>query len=94
MGGCRERVAVVREQFLCEQTLAPLVEFCRTAARAADAAAGTTVPLPAPVPVSTSLVVRNLDYARTRFREGGLRWVVERGMAKARRLALKGVRRH
>ncbi len=92
--GCRERVAVVREQFLWEQTLAPLVEFCRTAARAADATPGTAVPLPAPVPVSTSLVVRNLDFARTRFREGGLRWVAERGAAKAKRIvATRGVRR-
>jgi len=72
VGGCRERVAVVREQFLCEQTLAPLVEFCRTAARTADATPGTAGPLPAPVPVSTARVLRNLDYARMRFREGGL----------------------
>lgn len=89
---CRERVAVVREQFRWERTLTPLLEFCRAAVRAADATPDGTVALPAPIPVSAWVLGRNLDYARARFREGGLRWVLERGGAKAKRFVTE--RRH
>jgi len=57
-----------------------------------DATSDGTVALPAPIPVSAWVIGRNLDYARARFREGGPRWVLERGGAKAKRFVTE--RRH
>ncbi|MGH3744826.1 MAG: glycosyltransferase, partial [Mycobacteriales bacterium] len=88
---CRANVQRVAEQFTWHRTLAPLIEFCRHAERAADAA---TVARRGSVPrrrVPTGPFTRNAYYARERLREGGTRLVLRQGWAKARRLA--GARR-
>jgi hypothetical protein len=87
---CRRNVARVRAQFTWEQTLHPLVEFCRNARRAADATDGTALATARKVaPVSGGIVARNFTYARARYRDGGLRPLMRHGLAKARRLLFR-----
>ena len=87
---CRANVARLRAQFTWEQTLAPLVEFCRNARRAADATDGTALAAAPKPQVPTGIVARNLTYAKARYRDGGLLRMMRHGLAKARRLVLRG----
>jgi GT2 family glycosyltransferase/glycosyltransferase involved in cell wall biosynthesis len=84
---CRANIARVREEYTWKRTLAPLVEFCRAPRRADDFEEarryGESMSLRE---VSNGRVARNVGYIRTRYREGGLRLVIESGAAKARRL--------
>jgi hypothetical protein len=82
---CRENVVRVREDFTWDRALAPLIEFCRRADRAADSRPGSRAPAIAKPP--NGRLARNLYCAKVRFRAGGARAVVEHGLAKARRLA-------
>jgi hypothetical protein len=90
----RSNVVRVREQFRWRNVLAPLVDFCRSARRAADfEQAGTENGL-VPVPeIGGGTLRRNLRYARARYAEAGLRSTARHGMAKARRLAAHGIQR-
>jgi GT2 family glycosyltransferase/glycosyltransferase involved in cell wall biosynthesis len=90
LASCRRNVAEVRQRFTWHQTLEPLNDFCRHAARAADAELVGTRLLPAS-PVHRGRLARNVDYARVRYREGGMSLVAERGASKLKRL-LKGGR--
>jgi GT2 family glycosyltransferase/glycosyltransferase involved in cell wall biosynthesis len=84
---CRANVERVRPQFTWSRTLAPLVEFCRSPMRAPDAATATRLATGQyRRSGSQGAVARNVAYARTRYREGGMKLVVERGVRKARRL--------
>lgn len=88
---CRVNVERVAEQFTWRRTLAPLVEFCRHAERAADATATSTRAHGRARPVPTGIIARNRYYARERMREGGALSVLRHGWAKILRLA--GARR-
>ena len=91
---CRDNVARVRQGFTWEHVLEPLADFCRRAERSADAsdltqqrkasAARPAAALPGGV------FGRNLHYARSRVREGGITFAAKRALAKGRRLASGG----
>lgn len=83
---CRANVAKTRAYFTWESTLAPLVEFCRTATRAADAVHDPR-PVAKPKYGNLSITARNVAYAQDRFREGGFKKTASYGLQKARRLA-------
>ncbi|SOD70601.1 hypothetical protein SAMN05892883_0282 [Jatrophihabitans sp. GAS493] len=94
VAACRANVARVRVNFHWDRTLAPLVQFCRQASRAADfgiVAAKRRGLTRSPSLSSAGPVARNLHYARQRYSEGGVRGMVNFGVAKARRLAKSGV---
>lgn len=85
---CRINVARVREQFTWRRTLAPLVEFCRWPMRAEDFDGERQLLRrwqPEPV-LQHGRVARNLMYARTHYREGGMQLVAGAATAKAKRL--------
>jgi hypothetical protein len=89
---CRQNVATLRTTFTWEKTLAPLMEFCRSAQPAPDAvlrrnrsAIGYGL-APGTGPVR-SVLARNVTYARTRISEGGLLYAAKRGVRKATRIA-------
>jgi glycosyltransferase involved in cell wall biosynthesis len=87
---CRANVARVRQDFVWERALAPLVDYCRQAEPAADRTALGGAPIAAmraqAALVGGSVLQRNLHYARVRLREGGVPMVVKQGVAKAGRL--------
>jgi GT2 family glycosyltransferase/glycosyltransferase involved in cell wall biosynthesis len=84
---CQANIERIRPQFAWSRTLAPLVEFCRSPMRAPDAATATKLSTSQYRRYSSSgIISRNVAYARTRYREGGIKLVVERGVRKARRL--------
>jgi GT2 family glycosyltransferase len=92
----QKNVHEVREQFRWHNVLAPLVAFCRDARRAADLvqqeqerrskarSAGSA---------TGGSLRRNLFYAHARYTEGGLMGATRYGVAKARRLIVRGVQR-
>ena len=84
---CRANVAALREAFTWENTLRPLVDFCRTASRAADAIDDSAA-LAKSRYQNLGIAARNLAYARDRFREGGLRTTARHGLQKAKRLGV------
>ncbi|MEN3358646.1 MAG: hypothetical protein V7637_2628 [Mycobacteriales bacterium] len=86
---CRANVSRVRERFIWRRVLEPLIEFCNDPKRAADAPRGGKPVLftrPSGPPASGGVVSRNLYYARSRMREGGVRNMARFGVAKLRRL--------
>lgn len=84
---CRANVARVREQFTWKRTLEPLVEFCRRPLRAGDRDADRLGRRAGSEhPIEGSLLVRNVRYARARYREGGWSLLTASGAAKAKRL--------
>jgi GT2 family glycosyltransferase len=88
---CRGNVARVRAQFTWQSTLAPLVEFCRDPTRAPDVYFGNEVlPLSPALPVPYGKLARNLSYAKQRYREGGVAFVAERALVKAKRISRRG----
>lgn len=92
---CRENIARVRQEFVWQRALAPLIDFCRDARPAADRAVSMAplAPLRSAPPITGSVFRRNLYYARKRFEEGGVGNVARRGAAKSVRL-VKGTFRH
>ncbi|MCU1690859.1 MAG: glycosyl transferase family 2 [Jatrophihabitantaceae bacterium] len=88
---CRERIAAVRQRFVWERALAPLVDFCRHAVPAADRTGVFLEPTHdgrpiLPADVAGSVIRRNVYYARQRLSEGGVTNVVRRGARKGARL--------
>jgi GT2 family glycosyltransferase len=85
---CRANVVEVRQRFVWERALAPLIDFCRDARPAADH--GTALPgtpeIRIPFVPSGSTLRRNLYYAKERLREGGPTLVARRGVRKGARL--------
>jgi hypothetical protein len=92
----RKNVARVRQSFTWEQTLAPLVEFCRNPARAADKKVGTSkrgkqglrgsIRQGVDVQRTPSTGIRrDFERAAYYFREGGVGAVVERYQARVTR---------
>ena len=91
---CRDNVARVRQGFTWEHVLEPLADFCRRAERSADASDLTqqrkaSVARPAAA-LPGGVLGRNLHYARSRVREGGITFAAKRALAKGRRLATGG----
>lgn len=89
---CAQNVAALRTDFTWEKTLAPLMEFCRSAQRAPDAVLrrrGVTGSYALPGGAVRNLIGRNLAYARARVDEGGLMHAAKMGVLKARRLAIR-----
>ena len=76
-----------RERHTWPSTLAPLVEFCRHADRAADAMPGPVRPRQPEVKSLRDRVTLNIGYAKVRYAEGGASLVVRRGVGKAARVA-------
>lgn len=77
---CADNVAEVREQFVWERTLRPLVEFCSHAVHAADWDSASFTSL-----VQGGVIRRNLGYAKFYYRAGGLGLVLRSGGDRIRR---------
>jgi GT2 family glycosyltransferase len=85
--GCRDRIAVVREEFTWERALRPLVEYCRNPHPAADRLPGAG-PLVATPPVRGAAALRrDVDLIRGYLNEGGPGEVARRAFGRVRRLA-------
>jgi glycosyltransferase involved in cell wall biosynthesis len=85
--GCRERIATVRERFIWETALAPLLRFCRDPRPAADRLPGTA-PLSRTPPLRKGeLVRRDLSLLREYLDAGGPIEVAKRAGGRLRKLA-------
>lgn len=85
--GCARNIATVRERFTWEQTLAPLVAFCRDPRPAADRLAGAaplTVPTP---PRLTERVRKDAGLVRAYLEMGGPAELGRRVAGRVRKLA-------
>ncbi|RJQ67996.1 glycosyltransferase [Pseudonocardiaceae bacterium YIM PH 21723] len=69
--GCRDRIAVVRERFTWENTLAPLVEFCRNPRPAADRLPNREALVPTPALTKGAALRRDWQLAREYLSQGG-----------------------
>jgi glycosyltransferase involved in cell wall biosynthesis len=83
----RERIAAVRERFIWETTLAPLVEFCRNPRPAADRLPGNG-PLVRAEPLGAAGVLRrDLELVKAYLDAGGPAELVRRAAGRVRRVA-------
>jgi glycosyltransferase involved in cell wall biosynthesis len=83
----RERIAAVRERFIWETTLAPLVEFCRNPRPAADRLPGNG-PLVRAEPLGAAGVLRrDLELIKAYLDAGGPAELVRRVAGRVRRVA-------
>ncbi|TDP93698.1 glycosyltransferase [Labedaea rhizosphaerae] len=84
---CRERIAVVRERFTWETTLAPLVEFCRDPRPAADRLPGAK-PLVRNAPLGRLAALRrDAALVREYLDAGGPKELAKRVTGRVRKLA-------
>jgi GT2 family glycosyltransferase/glycosyltransferase involved in cell wall biosynthesis len=84
---CRTNLARVRERFVWGRVLEPLIEFCNDPKRAADAPRGARPVLHTErIGPPAGVLSRNVYYARSRLREGGVGNLIRFGLAKTRRL--------
>jgi len=87
---CVERIAVVRERFTWDATLAPLVEFCRAPRPAVDRLAGAA-PLTSNRPLRLrERLGRDMALVREYLGDGGPAELVRRVVGRVRRLAKGG----
>lgn len=89
---CRERIESVRERFTWQETLAPLIEFCRDPRPATDRLqARSPLTRPPRVPRHEALR-RDIRLLRGYLEEGGVREVVRRASGRIRNMAARGLR--
>jgi len=82
---CRANVARVRPEFTWPRTLAPLIDFCAHPARAADAGEDVRRFVRTPLPPANPLRRETLR-VMTLLRQGGIRLVATRIVARVKRL--------
>ncbi|HEX7662013.1 MAG TPA: glycosyltransferase [Pseudonocardiaceae bacterium] len=85
--GCRERIAVVRERFTWDRTLAPLLAYCRNPRPAADRLPGRRPLTRLPKLGLSGTLRRDVGLVREYLDAGGPGEVARRALGRVRRLA-------